>query len=222
MSSRQSTVAVGVSQNLLQYQAPNAFALVQNDIGLSNQSGNPALNGFVKGLGTSAAATQTLPILSSSGANHGLTSSSTTATCNLGTPHGYATSASGITATVSANNAAYNVTAATVTFTGPYSFTYTTTGSNLAVSDGGTVVMTTPAWSATQSAQQGFSPLPAGTAVGTTGQPFYGGITGTTYNSATTGTIETWSDGAFWDLTNNRAVSANALGINPAWQGHSA
>src|SRR5580692_13025061 len=158
MSSRQSTVAASVSQNLLQYQAPNGFANVQNDILLTNQSGNPALNGIVKGLGTSAAATQTLPILSSSGANHGLTSSSTTATCTLGTPHGYATSASGITATINANNAAYNVTAATVTFTGPYSFTYTTTGSNLAISDGGTCIMTTPAWSTTQSASQGFSP----------------------------------------------------------------
>jgi hypothetical protein len=221
MSSRQSTVATSVSQNGLQYQAPNGFANVQNDITLTNQGSNPALNGIVKGLGTTAAATQTLPILSSSGANHGLTSSSTTATCTLGSPHGYATSASGITATVNANNAAYNVTGATVTFTGPYSFTYTTSGSNLAASDGGTVIITTPAWSATQSANQGYSPLPAGTAVGTTGQPYYGGITGTTYNSATTGTIEVWGDGCFWDLTNNRAVSVNALNFDPAFQGHS-
>jgi hypothetical protein len=221
MSSRQSTVATTVSQNALQYQAPNGFALVQNDIGLGSSNSNPALNGLIKGLGTSAAATQTLPILSSSGANHGLTSSSTTATCTLGTPHGYAIGASAITATVNANNAAYNVTAATVAFISPYAFTYTTSGSNLAVSDGGTVVITTPAWSATQSANQGFSPLPAGTAVGTTGQPFYGGITGTTYNSATTGSIEVWGDGALWDLTNNRAVSNNALGFDPAFQFHS-
>jgi hypothetical protein len=221
MSSRQSTVATSVSQNGLQYQAPNAFALVQNDIGLGSVNGNPAVNGLVKGLGTTAAATQTLPILSSSGANHGLTSSSTTATCNLGTPHGYATSTSGITVTINANNAAYNVTGATVTFTGPYSFTYTTSGSNLAVSDGGTAIMTTPAWSATQSASQGFNPLPAGTAVGTTGQPYYAGITGATYNSATVGTVEPWGDGCFWDLTNNRAVSANAINIDPAFQFHS-
>jgi hypothetical protein len=222
MSSRQSTVATSVSQNALQYQAPNGFAVVQNDIALSNQSGNPALKGIVSGLGTTAAATQTLPILTSSGANHGLTSSGTTATCTLGSPHGYAIGAGSITATVSASNAAYNVTGATVAFISPYAFTYTTSGSNLAVSDGGTVVITTPAWSTTQSANQGFSPLPAGTAVGTTGQPFYGGITGTTFNSATTGTIETWGDGTFWDLTNNRAVSVNALGFDPAFQGHSA
>src|SRR5580692_7225387 len=128
MSSRQSTVAASVSQNLLQYQAPNGFANVQNDILLTNQSGNPAVNGLVKGLGTSAAATQTLPILTSSGANHGLTSSSTTATCTLGSPHGYAIGASAITATVNANNAAYNVTNATVAFISPYAFTYTTSG----------------------------------------------------------------------------------------------
>ena len=222
MSSRQSTVAASVSQNLIQFQAPNAFALAQNDIGLGSTNNNPAVNGLVKGLGTSAAATQTLPILTSSGANHGLTSSSTTATCTLGSPHGYAIGAGSITATVNANNAAYNVTNATVAFISPYAFTYTTSGSNLAVSDGGTVVITTPAWSATQSANQGFSPLPAGTAVGTTGQPFYGGITGATYNGLTTGTIEVWGDGCYWDLTNNRAVSANAINIDPAFQFHSA
>lgn len=222
MSSRQSTVATSISQNGLQYQAPNGFALAQNDIGLGSSNSNPANKGLITGLGTSAVATQTLPILSSSGANHGLTSSSTTATCTLGSPHGYAISASGITATINANNAAYNVTGATITFTGPYSFTYTTSGSNLAVSDGGTAIITTPAWSAAQSSTQGFSPLPAGTAAGTTGQPFYGGITGTTYNSATTGTIEVWGDGCLWDLTNNRAVSVNALGFDPAFQFHSA
>jgi hypothetical protein len=222
MSSRQSTVAASVSQNLIQYQAPNGFALAQNDISLGSSNSNPAVNGLVKGLGTSAAATQTLPILSSSGANHGLTSSSTTATCTLGTPHGYAIGASAITASIFANNAAYNVTNATVAFISPYAFTYTTTGSSLAVSDGGTAVITVPAWSATQSANQGFSPLPAGTAVGTTGQPFYGGITGITYNSATVGTVEVWGDGCFWDTTNNRAVSANAANIDPAFQFHSA
>src|SRR5271165_4437239 len=104
MSSRQVTVATSVSQNAIQFQAPNGFAIAQNDIGLGNSTSNPAVNGLVKGLGSSAAATQTLPILTSSGANHGLTSSSTTATCTLGTPHGYAIGAGSITATVTANN----------------------------------------------------------------------------------------------------------------------
>jgi hypothetical protein len=218
MASRQSSVATSVSQNGLQYQAPNGFASVQNDILLTNQTSNPAFGGILRGTGSNAVATQTLPILSSSGANHGLTSSGTTATCTLGTPHGFANGTAAITATVNSNNGSYNVTGATVAFTGPYTFTYTTTGSNLPVSDGGTVVIIVPAWSATQSANQGFSPLPAGTAAGTTGQPFSQAIAGQTYNSLAVGTLEIWGDGVLWDTTNNRAVSVNALDFDPAVQ----
>ena len=222
MSSRQSTVSTSVSQNTLQYAAPASFAVAQNDIGLSNQSGNPALGGLVNGIGSTAAVTQTLPILSSSGATHGLTSSSTTATCTLGTPHGFAIGASSVLVTVSANNAAYNVTGASATITGPYTFTYTTSGSNLAVSDGGSVQISVPTWTVVQSAGVGNTAavLPAGTTVGGGAKTIYSpALPGQTINSLTVGTLEIWSDGTLWDLTNNRAIVDN-FSIDTAIQYH--
>jgi hypothetical protein len=222
MSSRQSTVAYSVSQNLLQYAAPASFSVVQNDIGLSNQSGNPALAGLINGIGSTAANTQTLPILSSSGAVHGLTSSSTTATCTLGSPHGFAVAASSVLVTVTANNSAYNVTAASATITGPYTFTYTTSGSNLAISDGGTVQISVPTWTATQSASVGGTAavLPAGTTVGGGAkQIFSSAIPGQTINGQVVGTLELWGDGTLWDLSNNRAIVDN-FSIDTAIQYH--
>lgn len=212
MASRQSSVATSVSQNGLQYAAPNAFANVQNDILLTNQTSNPAWGGIINGTGSSAVARQVLPILSSSGAVHGLTSSGTTATCTLGSPHGYAVGASSVTATILAGNASYNVTAASISITGPYTFTYTTTGSNLPVADGGTASIQVPAWTATQSqgsANSGASVLPAATTIGTTGQPFSSAVPGTTINGQVVGTLEIWGDGTLWDTSNNRAIVDN-------------
>lgn len=217
MSSRQSSVALSVSQNGLQYAAPASFAVAQNDILYTNETSNPVNGGAVNGTGSSAVQTQLLPILTSSGSIHGLTSSSTTATCTLGSPHGFANSASTVLVTVVANNPSYNVTASACVITGPYSFTYTTSGSNLPVSDGGTVTTTVPAWTATQSANQGYNPIPVATALGTTGQPFSNAIQGATINGSTVGTLEFWGDGTLWDTTNNRSIPF-VQGIDPAVQ----
>jgi len=222
MSSRQSSVAYAVSQNLLQYAAPNAFAVAQNDIALSNQSGNPILGGLINGTGSTNANIQTLPILSSSGALHGLTSSGTTATCTLGSPHGFAVGASSVLVTITANNAAYNVTGASAAIISPYAFTFTTTGSNLAISDGGVAQISVPTWTATQSAGVGNTAtvLPAGTTVGGGAKvQFSVAIPGQTINALTVGTLEIWSDGTLWDLTNNRAISLTN-GLDPAIQYH--
>jgi hypothetical protein len=214
-------VATSVSQNGLQYAAPAGFSVVQNDILLTNQSGNPALQGLVNGTGSNTVAKQVLPILSSSGAVHGLTSSGTTATCTLGSPHGYAVNASSVTVTINAGNPAYNVTSAVATITGPYTFTFTTAGSNLATSDGGTATIPVPAWTATQSSSVGNTAavLPAATTIGTTGQIFSSAIPGQTINGLVVGTLEIWGDGTIWDLTNNRAIVDN-FSIDTAIQYH--
>jgi hypothetical protein len=208
MSSRQSANAA--SQNGLQYAAPYTYALAQIDIFNSSEQGNNANQGMTLGTGSNAVATQVLPIAngSTSGAN-GLTSSGTTATCTLGNPHGFAIGASSVTVTVSANNPSYNVTGATATITGPYTFTYTTTGSGLPTSQGGTVAIIVPAWSTTQSATQvpTYAVLPAGTTAGTTGQPYSAAVPGQTIRGQTVGTLEFWADGTAWDLTNNRPVA---------------
>jgi hypothetical protein len=208
MSSRQSTVALTVSQNGLQYAAPNTFAVVENDVFRDVELGNPANTGVNNGTGANSVATQVFPIAngSTSGQN-GLTSSGTTATCTLGTPHGFANGASSVTVTVTANNAAYNVTGATATITGPYTFTYTTTGSGLATSQGGTVAIIVPAWSLVQSdLAPSSSPLPAGTTAGTTGIPYSVALVGATIRGSTVGPLEYWGDGTMWDTSNNRSL----------------
>lgn len=231
MSSRQTSSTTSASG--FTYQAPATYAQVLTDVLLSNETSAVNNLGAINGTGSNAVARQLLPILpvsvavatpsgvyGSSGTpvgTSGLTSSSTTATCTLGSPHGYAAGASSVTVTiVNSGNTAYNVTTAAATITGPYTFTYTTAGSNLAASGGGTASLQVPAWSA---ATQGFNAptLPAATTIGSTGQPFSQALPGLSYLGQTIGPLEFWSDGGIWDTTNNRPV-ATVQGIDPAIQ----
>lgn len=233
MSSRQSANAASGSG--FQYAATANYAVAQLNILESVEQGNLVNLGTSNGTGSSAVARELLPILpvsvavatpsgtfGSTGASvgtSGLTSSSTTATCTLGNPHGYANGATSVTATVVANNPSYNVTAAAATITGPYTFTYTTTGSNLAASGGGTASLQVPAWTTTQSLGTGNSPsvLPAGTTIGATGQPFSSAVVGATIRGSLVSAVEYWADGAVWDTTNSRPLFVG-VDFDPAVQ----
>lgn len=234
MSSRQSSNSA--SSSGFSYAAPATYAQSQLDILYSSETSNISNQGVVNGTGSSGTATELLPILpvsvavatpagtfGSTGAavgTSGLTSSGTTATCTLASPHGYANGASGVTVTISTGNTAYNVTNASATITGPYTFTYTTSGSNLAAAGSGTATMQVPAWTATQSqgsANSAAAVLPAGTAASTSnGKPFSSAIPGQSINGQTVGTLEFWADGTQWDTTNNRPVAFT--NIDPAIQ----
>lgn len=201
MASRQTTGSTSAFQYA---NGPAAGSGNQTDIALSNQLGNTVHNYQNSGgLGTSnTASSQLLPVLpqGATPSTNGLTSSSTTGTVFLGTPHGLANGTSGQTFTLAgAANSSYNCTACSIgNVTGPYSFTYTLAGgaSGLLNSGGGAVSLLGGSVAALL--------------------PWQPALNGTSIAGSSTGPIEIWADNALWDTSNSRYISPQLGGYDPA------
>lgn len=203
MASRQTAGTLSTNQYV---SGPAQFAsqAQQQDVNLSNQSGNPKLaflNSGGRGV-SNTASSQLLPILPVNAAPNvnGLSSVTTTGTVFLGTPHGLTIGSSGQTFTLAnAGLGGYNCTACSIgNVTGPYSFTYTLAGggSGLAATGLGTVSLL----GGSSAALLAYQPVVNGLSIG----------------GNTTGTLEIWGDNAIWDTSNSRYLGPQQIGGDPA------
>lgn len=200
MASRQTAGTLSTNQYV---SGPAQFAsqAQQQDINLSNQSGNPKLSQMNSGgRGTSnTASSQILPILppNATPSTSGITESGTTVTVTLGNPHGLTIGTSGQTITVATGVGGYNGTFTVTAVPTAYSLQYTAGSSGLTSPTGlGTVTLLGGSSAALL--------------------PFQPALNGATIAGSVTGTLEIWGDNAIWDTTNSRYISASSAGFDPA------